>query len=179
MSGTFDSVTETHCQCGTPGRLAKDSRYPIVFDSLVGEYGLDGIDGRWRLCLYHCPWCGGRLPSRRHTLFTDPDPAESAKAAEILSGAKTLDAVVEALGKPDRTSDCDGLDVPEFGENSEKRQRSVHQYLNRWTTLDLHVIEYDDNSIRYAISGKYNGPEGTEQHKSRWWPPWPFNRPPT
>ncbi len=57
-------------------------------------------------------------------------------------------AVKTCLGKPDQTTGCEGLDDPDIAEPSEKRQRSVHQYLKRWTTLDVHVIELTANKIK-------------------------------
>lgn len=160
MADTFSSVTSIPCACGMVERLARDRRYPIVFDDATGEYQLESVDGRWRHQLDHCPWCGGCLPSKRHTLFTEPDAAEQAEVKQLLSHAKSLAEVVQVLGPPDRSADCAAMeisegDAPNVGAG--KRQRSVHQYTARWTTLDVHVIEFDDGSIGCAISGKFKG----------------------
>ena len=75
----------------------------------------------------------------------------------------------EGLGRPDRSTDFREMDVPDaLASDSppEKRQRSVHQYTNRWKTLDVHVIEYDDDSISYAISGKR---KPVQRVRMPWW----------
>ena len=79
---------------------------------------------------------------------------------QLLSGATTLTDALEVLGRPDQSTDCRDMDIPDVyvsDDSSEKRQRSVHQYTARWKTLDVHVIEYDDDSILYAMSGKFKG----------------------
>ena len=182
MSGTHQSVTDIPCECGTLERLARDARYPIVFDALTGEYQLDSTDGRWRHQLYHCPWCGGCLPSKRDSLFTEPDATELAEVKQLLSGAKTLTDALEALGRPDQSIGCHDMDIPDAyasDDSSEKRQRSAHQYTTRWRTLDLQLIEYDDDSIAYGISGKFKGLPPGQVRKRNWWPPWRRDRPPT
>jgi len=175
MSGNFRSVTNVPCSCGMPERLARDEPYPVVFDEVTGEYQFERVDGRWRHQIHHCPWCGGCLPSKRHTLFTKPDAAEKTEVNELLSGAKSLADVLHALGSPERSTDCAAMEIPEVYASdvaTGKRQRSVHQYTARWTTLDLHIIEFEDGSISYAVSGKFKGESSFPKDKRSWWPPW-------
>lgn len=175
MGGIVGSVTSVPCSCDTIKRLARDERYPVICDEVTGEYQLQSVDGRWRHQMYYCPWCGGCLPSKRHMLFTEPDATEKAEVAELLSGARSIADVFHALGAPQRSTNCAAMGIPdEYASNAGwgKRQRSLHQYTARWSTLDLHIIEFDDGSVSYAVSGKFQGPSEPSKISSSWWPPW-------
>jgi hypothetical protein len=156
-------------------RLVRDKRYPVVFNDVTGEYQLESIDGRWRHEIYHCLWCGGCLPSKRHTLFTEPDPAEQADVVGLISQAKTLAEVVKALGDPDRSTNCSAMEVPEpyaLNAASGKRERSIHEYTARWKTLNVVVREFDDGSVDWVIAGKFKGLPAAPKRRLSWWWPW-------
>jgi hypothetical protein len=168
-------LTDVPCRCGVPEQLSRDDRYPIVFDSTTGEYQLASYDGHWRHQMYHCLWCGGRLPSTRQDLFTEPDAAEAAGIQDLLRAAASVPDVLRILGVPDNTYECSesggpGQVIREGG--SARRQTRVYQYTTRWKSLDLHILEYSDGFFSYAISGKYRGGRPSSRGERRRWRFW-------
>src|SRR5258708_6746835 len=90
------------CRCGLLHRLAKEPSVPIVFDSELNEYHIEG-EGGGRVMVYHCPFCGGRTPkSRRDDLFMHITRAEHERLRGIVRNLGSLSDVFATLGPPDR-----------------------------------------------------------------------------
>jgi hypothetical protein len=87
---------------------ARDPQFPVEFDQQTAEYQIvHGADCRWRLTMSFCPWCGGRLPSRRADLFTQPSGREMAEVQSALATARSVEDVFQRLGPPDELYDWD------------------------------------------------------------------------
>jgi hypothetical protein len=103
-----------------------------------------------------CFWCGGRLPSKRAGLFTEPDERELVSVRTLLHGARSIAEVTERLGPPDSVHDWvddpGGLFTPD--ELSKSTWKRSLEYSRRWKTLNLQVFEMPDGSVSYASFGK-------------------------
>jgi len=161
------------CKCGMPERWVADPKYPVEFDKLTNEYHLACEDGI--AVMRYCFWCGGRLPeSKRGDLFSTPGKEEEQEIQRLLSTAKTVDAVLQVLGKPDETFEWDEAT---YGISPDVlRWKQTLHYSSRWKTLILVVMEMPDGEVRHWVSGQYIGKPPEEMCERRWWQLWKFKR---
>lgn len=128
---------------------------PLKYDERLNEYELvyDSGHGRSSYPVYHCPWCGTRMPeSKRSELFNTPDPADLAHLSTRLEGARTVRDVIARLGEPDRV-------WPGF--NDDERQRVLElprilrqlDYLRLSPTVQVIVQEREDGSVSWNFCG--------------------------
>lgn len=155
----MNSDTDRKCECGCAERWARDPHHPVQFNELSGGFEIaHGRDGRWRTPMHYCPVCGGRLPSNSEALFTTPDEVEMAEATALLRGVQSADEVLRRLGPPDQTIDWDpAFAGGSLGQHVLQWSRCL-RFSRRWKTLSLDVLEFPDGSIKYFISGRYQGP---------------------
>jgi hypothetical protein len=91
------------CDCGVLERLSKEPGVPIFYDPELNEYRIQTADGGRNTMMYHCFFCGGRLPkSRRDELFRHITTDEVIRLKMILKDITTLPDLLAALGPPDR-----------------------------------------------------------------------------
>jgi hypothetical protein len=152
----MDAETKPQCACGFPVKWARSAHFPVIFDEETGEYQVvhGPPDHRASFIMRFCFSCGGRLPSRRASLFMEPDHRELELVRTQLRGVRSVADVLERLGPPDVVSDWvddpSGLFLP--GE-VERWKRSL-RYSKRWKTLHLQVLEMPDGSVSYVTTGK-------------------------
>ena len=162
------------CHCGFLEGWTKRRDSPVKFDEITGEYVLEC--GHWAAPLYFCPHCGGKLPSRRHELFTTPSQQEIGRIQDLLKIAKSVDDVVAVLGPADEVIPWVSVDSDDEAlsfENEPNRWERTHRYSSRSETLTFDVLEMPDGTIQFVWSGKYIGPNPILQQQQRpWWKFW-------
>jgi hypothetical protein len=156
-----EEATRPECACGLPAKWARSAHFPVTLDDETGEYQM--IHGppehRAVFIMRFCFWCGGRLPSRRASLFMEPDEQELESLRVLLRDARSIADVLQRLGPPDIVhewaDDPSGL----FPPTEVRRWKRSLQYSKCWKTLDLQVFEMPDGSVNYATSGKHISPD--------------------
>lgn len=139
---------------------------PVVFDEGLNEYHLeyDGPNGRGKLLLRYCPFCGGAAPkSRRADLFMRLTQTEQSRLRKLTSGLRSRSAVLEALGPPDRELDPgDGVGLPaKEGAPPGLEYCRTMVFENLSETADVRVTERSDGTIGIALTAK---PAGSGKH---------------
>ena len=158
---TFPSVTDAPCKCGYLKRAADDSRQPIVFDKLTGEYHFryreGGANGFSTLVIYHCPFCGGAAPkSKRALLFHVIPPDEERRLTHLLDGVKSIRAAIRKLGKADDDNPRGaGVQMPERGGRAPTTQwfRTL-RYEKLSKVADVWITERADGLASWRLQGK-------------------------
>ena len=147
------------CECDWLGRAAADPHVPVDFDGYVHEYhiGYDGPNGRTKMVLRYCPFCGGAAPkSRRSEFFTRLTHGEISRLNNLTRGLQTLEEVVEALGPPDDDlNPGDGTGRWETSESPptfEFCRTLVYQSLSE--TAVVRASERGDGTVRFSFAGK-------------------------
>jgi uncharacterized protein DUF6980 len=154
-----EAVTERTCDCAWPDRCARNPAIPILYDAEMNEYHVAyGPEGRGRLRMRHCPWCGGALPeSRRGSFFTEPDPAEVSEVERLMSGVRDIPTMRRVLGEPDAIHDWSPLHDEAWAFHGDEPAPWKRQftYWSTWRTLQLAVHEADDGSVKtWSIGGQ-------------------------
>jgi hypothetical protein len=156
---SWNFSTADPCRCDWLARAVAEPGVPIEFDGGLNEYALvhDGPNGRGRMVLRYCPFCGGAAPkSARSELFTRMTNAELSRLGSLTNGLKTLDEVVSALGPPDHDMD-DGIGIGEPSRSDHpptfERCRTL-VYRNLSETVVVHAYERADGRVRFTFSGK-------------------------
>jgi hypothetical protein len=89
------------CDCGHLERASKEPDHAIRWDEKMNEYYIAYGKGG-KMCVYYCPFCGGRTPeSRRDSFFAHVTDAESARIYGLFRGIRTVSDVVAKFGPPD------------------------------------------------------------------------------
>ena len=146
------------CVCGVVDRCAADARYPVEYNVQTGSYQLQSWDRQAVHIMRYCFFCGGILTDRSEELFTVPEEDEKEQVLAVLRGKNSVDDVLSALGKPDKTFALE-LSTTIQGAAPRRQVRQLY-YGSKWKTLDLHVAEFEDGSVQFAVSGKYTAPAG-------------------
>ena len=159
---TFASVTEVLCTCRFLDDSAADASSTFKFDADLKEFHLEyaGVNGKARMVIYHCPFCGGAAPeSQRDRLFAVISSAEEKRLFSLLNNVRTIHDAIEALGPPD-------LDRPngvgwrrredEQTPPETERFRSII-YSQLSDVADIHLTVYPNGNVHASLQGKYVG----------------------
>jgi hypothetical protein len=164
-SGTWASVTEVSCTCNYLADSAADPNTPIRYDPEVNEYAIVyswGTDGYGSMCIYHCPFCGGRTPeSRRDTLFAVVPNEEYERLHALTAGIKSVEDAVRVLGTPSRdeaTTIPPGFAPPTDREGKSTWPVRFLTFSDCSKLADIQVSVKADNSIEVSVGPKYTGP---------------------
>lgn len=141
------------CTCGVVDRCATDTRYPVEYNAQTASYQLKSWDRRCAHVMRYCFFCGGALPERSEELFSVPEEGEKEQVLALLRGMKNVEDVVRVLGMADRTWSLE-LFTTVHGTGPRRQVRQLY-YGSKWKSLDLHVAEFEDGSVQFAVSGKY------------------------
>lgn len=132
-------------------RVRADDPTSTLEPNRHGEFEWVVDSQRW--IVYFCPWCGTRLPeSRRGEAFTHPTNEEIARLRGLVSGARTVQEVLDRLGAPDRRIGPFHVELP-----GGRQRVSVLGYTKLSPTADLQVKETENGSVSISFSGKYIG----------------------
>jgi hypothetical protein len=137
------------CDCGTLENLSKEPETPIGYDAELNEYYIRGRNGRGRILIYHCLFCGGRTPkSRRAALFAHVTQAERTRIWGIVQNLQTLPAVLATLGPLDLDQPIGGsTTLPGEGGRTDFCRTLTYEGLS--TTVDLKVSVHPDGTIGF------------------------------
>lgn len=151
------------CACGFPAMWARSEHFPIRFEEETGEYQVVHGPPEHRGCfiMRFCFLCGGQLPSRRASLFMDPDPDELNSVRVLLHDAQSSTEVLDRLGPPDNVQDWVDDPTGLFPADSVMNWKRSLLYTRRWKTLDLQVFEMPDGTVTYGTSGKPIRPDAS------------------
>jgi hypothetical protein len=156
---TFASKTDLACDCGALDRAAKDPDLPIEFDAGLNEFTL--VHGLGRMRIYHCWFCGGKVPeSLRGTLFAQIPNQERDRLFALVTGVTTVSDLIARLGEPDRDS-AQGLviEVPEHdGQAPTVKARRLLVYSKLSEVAYVQAEVYPEDSVAISLQGKYIGP---------------------
>jgi hypothetical protein len=119
------------------------TNFPIIFDTLTGEYQLSYVESKSaegemhvKMPIQFCPWSGEELPkSKRGELFFAPNQREIEQAMSAIRNCRTLRDVKAVLGDPD------------FEIQPSETVKRQWTYSNRWKTIELMIQENSDDSI--------------------------------
>ncbi|MEM8672185.1 MAG: hypothetical protein AAGG48_32015 [Planctomycetota bacterium] len=153
---TFASVTTTPCTCNYLQDAADHRDSPIHFDANNAEYHFTFDDHK--LIIYHCPFCGGAAPeSKRDKLFADIPFDEQSRLAKLLEPIDSIDAAIDALGKPDYDGFVNGKHRDADGDSPRlSRQRTI-RYERLSDTAQVWVTEIPGGKAHWQLQGKYVG----------------------
>lgn len=163
--GTWASVTEIPCSCKFLGDSAADPNTPIRYDPELNEYSIIyswGAEGYGSMCIYHCPFCGGRTPeSRREDLFTAVPESEYERLRALTTGIKSVDDAIRILGNP--TRDEPSTLPPGYTAPTDRDGKSTWPVRAlTWSDLsdvaEIQVCVLADNSTQVTCGPKYTGP---------------------
>ena len=152
------------CKCGYLEREGNDPDSPIKFDERTNEFYFayqteSSKDAR--LCIYHCPFCGGRAPdSIRHTLFHIVPDSETRRLTLLTQNLRTVQKVLAALGTPEYDFPAGlGVTTPERDSKPEKTEfcRTL-RYENLSETASVEVIVYGNDGVSFCFQGKSKSP---------------------
>jgi len=103
------------CDCGTLEDASKESDHPVRWDEKANEYFIAyGTGGK--MCVYYCPFCGGRTPeSRRNSFFAHVTKAEETRIYELFKSIRTVSDLIARFGPPDEEG--------EFGSSMRSPER--------------------------------------------------------
>jgi len=114
------------------------------------------------MCIYHCPFCGGRTPeSRRDTLFASVPNEEYEHLHALTAGVKSVEDAIRVLGNPSRD------DVPPvppgFTPPTDRDGNSTWpvRFLTFSDCSDVAEIQVSvkaDNTVEVSFGAKYTGP---------------------
>jgi hypothetical protein len=114
------------------------------------------------MCIYHCPFCGGRTPeSRRDKLFAAVPDDEYKRLQELTRGIKSVDDALRKLGDPshdDATPLPPGYIPPTDRDGKSTWPVRALMFGNLSDVADIHVSVNADNSIQVTFAPKYIGP---------------------
>lgn len=93
------------CDCGSLERASKEPDHAIRWDEKMNEYYIAYGKGG-KMCVYYCPFCGGRTPeSRRSSFFAHVTNVESSRIYGLFPGIRTVSDVIARFGQPDDERD--------------------------------------------------------------------------
>jgi hypothetical protein len=162
-NATWASVTDVACSCNYLVDSAADPNSPIRYDPDINEYSIVFACGEasGSMCIYHCPFCGGRTPeSGRGALFAKLPDQESERLAGLTADIKTIEDAWRILGTPE-------LDEPMalpsgYTPPTDRHGRSTSPiraltYGNFSDVADIQVCELPDKSVQVTFAPKYVG----------------------
>jgi hypothetical protein len=154
---TFASVTTKPCKCRWAEDVTAEPDNAVAFDNKANEYQFLTRKGG-SLTIYHCPFCGGVMPSsRRAEPFAYITEVERQRLAALTSGLKSVADVIRVLGKPNRDHPS-GLVVrnPAKGRHPPTvTSYRVLTYTRVSGTADVAVTDCGPDGIRFSFQGKY------------------------
>jgi hypothetical protein len=164
-TGTWASVTEAPCTCKYLEDSAADPNTPIRYDPELNEYSIIyacGPDGYGSMCIYHCPFCGGRTPeSRREELFAAVPDSEYERLRALTAGIKSIDDAVRILGNPSRDEPMTlppGYTPPTDRNGNSTWPVRALTFSALSDAADIQVLVNADNSTQVTFGPKYTGP---------------------
>jgi hypothetical protein len=152
------------CTCGWLEGQANEANSPIRFDRSLNEYHIV-CEGERLLCIYHCPFCGGRAPeSKRDLMFAHIDHKECTRLTQLTYRLGSVQDVIAELGQPDEDSYASTTTPERDGkpETVEVHRQLVYRQLS--AVADLWVLVYPGDCVSTTFQGKYTGlPEDRSQ----------------
>ena len=141
------------CDCRTLERLSKEPGAPVVYDPELNEYRIQTADGLCKVNMYHCFFCGGRLPkSRRRDLFMHITHDEQVRLAQILKDIRALPDLLAALGPPDRD---DPMGIAEGRKADDGGDRTTYHRILTYCDLspmaDVRATLHLDDRVRFSF----------------------------
>jgi hypothetical protein len=144
------------CDCRTIEQAVEDPKCPVEFDEQTGEYFIRcGENGK--LLLYHCFFCGGRLPeSKRQQLFAHVDTKELRRLVKLTKDIKTFGQVVSEFGEADEDMDVGSMTT--YPGIESKPPVTVYYrtivYYGLSKTCDVSVHVHEGERVSYSFSPK-------------------------
>lgn len=164
INGTWASVTETSCTCQFLENGASDPNTPIRFDPDLNEYSIMyswGYEDYGSMCIYHCPFCGGRTPqSRRQQLFAEVPESEYERLRELTKGIVSVDDAIQILGSPSRDDARPlppGYTAPTDRDGNSKWPVRALTWSELSEVADVQLCELADSSTQLIYVPKYTG----------------------
>jgi hypothetical protein len=151
------------CHCGSLQKYADSPDIPIEFDSKLNEYHFvltDAAGFKGHITLRHCFFCGGKAPeSKRANLFATISSAEQSRLLALVEPLKTADAVMAALGPPDRDDPLGASRTePETdGKPPVTQGYRTLVYSQLSDTADVHFGADHQGAVHVMLLGKYIG----------------------
>jgi hypothetical protein len=163
MADKFSPGSGPKCDCGFLEREARRPDSPIRFDAEMNEYYFSYFNDSGeeaKLFIYHCTFCGGAAPdSFRPSKFAVLSEHESERLRELTKDLRTVDLVLDALGKPDRDKRQGVIwtmpETDEHGEVTGGLRTLTYRNLSP-TAVVLVTVRLDDRT-HFTFVGKYLG----------------------
>lgn len=145
------------CGCGWLERESNEPESPVRFDPVLNEYEIVRSDGG-TLSVYHCPFCGGRVPeSKRKLMFAHISQREQDRLREMIANPRTIEDAIQKLGQPDSDT-CGSVDTPEReGRPPTFELQRQLRFEKLSDTADVYVTERKDGRVSIMFLGKYIG----------------------
>jgi hypothetical protein len=143
------------CECTTFRWMTSQPDFPISYDAELNEYHIVGA-GDAKVMIYHCFFCGGRMPhSRRESLFHHLSEEEVQRLRDLTKPLNTVAAVIAAFGEPE-TDDPQGTTVmmPEHMGTPRTDVYRTLTYSNLSAAVLVQVIVGTDSAVRFSLVPK-------------------------
>lgn len=152
--------TSEPCDCGWLAMAMNDERKTVTYDPVSHVLILDG-----GYVMYHCPFCGGCYPDSSKAFWVPLVPAgERERLESMISRLDTVDAIVNALGKPDfdaATTSYRWKDgVAEEDESMEPTRNIEYYGLSDWLNVEFYCSP--DTGVHYKIAVKLQSPRNLD-----------------
>lgn len=146
------------CGCHWLEREADEPLSPVEFDPVFNEYHFKRHDGG-TMMIYHCPFCGGAAPkSKRAQMFAVITEQEQERLTELTGALRTLDEVMNALGKPDLDAPASSMVLESDGNPPRVDLHRQLRYEHLSDTASVVVREIESGRVSITFQGKCIGP---------------------